>query len=137
MNDVSHQYSFKGQSGMTSITRLGRPGHATRLNQQELLLRDRLEAMPEFAMAGYATGEMRTFRGLVVRRGGAVRGIWTYADGLYRWVAINSGCDAYATPHIERAARQTMLMVLNSLMVRRAVRQSGATDYYLPPVDVA
>lgn len=97
----------------------------SRLNLEEAALRDSLNTIPEFAAADFATDEMRTFRGVVIRRSGGVRGLWSYSDGQYRWLPISSGFEPYVTPSIERALRQTMLMVLNSLIVRRAIRQSS------------
>lgn len=87
-------------------------------------MRDRLNAIPEFTAADFATDEMRTFRGVVIRRSGGVRGLWSFSDGHYRWMPISCRYEPYVTPSFERALRQTMLMVLNSLIVRRAIRQS-------------
>jgi hypothetical protein len=96
----------------------------TRLSSQELALKKRLEQLPEFALAGYQVLENRTVRGVLVRRGGSVRGLWTYADGHYRWIPVGCNSEPYATSHEDRALRHMMLLVLRGLLVRRAVRKT-------------
>lgn len=105
-------------------TRSAPNGATTRLNAQELELRSRLDALAEFSLAGYQTGEMRTFRGIVVRRGGSVRGLWSFVDGHYRWLPVACNSEAYATSSIDRAMRHMMLLVLKALLVRRSVRRT-------------
>lgn len=97
---------------------------ATRLNAQELAFKQRLDGLPEFAMCGYQTGEMRTFRGIVIRKGGSVRGLWSYADGHYRWLPVSCNSETYVTAIPDRALRHMMLLVLKQLLVRRAVRRT-------------
>lgn len=116
---------------MTSDTPIHIPSTLahSRLNAQEQAFKARLENIPEFELAGYQAVEMRTFRGVVVRRAGSVRGLWTFADGHYRWVPVGCNSEPYATTHEDRALRHMMVLVLKGLLVRRAVRktmQSGA-----------
>lgn len=96
----------------------------SRLNVQEQAFKSRLENLSEFDMAGYQAVEMRTFRGVVIRRAGSVRGLWTFADGHYRWVPVGCKSEPYATAHEDRAVRHMMLLVLKGLLVRRAVRRT-------------
>jgi hypothetical protein len=102
------------------------PAHS-RLNTQELAFKTRLERLPEFDLAGYQAVEMRTFRGVVIRRAGNVRGLWTFADGHYRWIPVGCNSEPYATAHEDRAVRHMMLLVLKGLLVRRAVRKTMQT----------
>jgi hypothetical protein len=95
----------------------------SRLNAQEIALKKRLEELPEFALAGYQVLENRTFRGVLVRRSGSVRGLWTFTDGHYRWIPVGCNSEPYATGHEDRALRHMMLLVLKGLLVRRAVRK--------------
>lgn len=97
----------------------------TRLNPQEERFKARLEGLPEFAMAGYQTTEMLTFRGVVIRRTGSVRGLWSYHEGHYRWTPVACRSQGFATPCPDRALRHMMLIVLKSLLVRRAVRRTS------------
>lgn len=99
----------------------------SRLNIQELAFKTRLESLPEFDMAGYQAVEMRTFRGVVIRRAGNVRGLWTFADGHYRWIPVGCNSEPYATAHDDRAVRHMMLLVLKGLLLRRAVRKTMQT----------
>lgn len=96
----------------------------TRLNAHEIAFKERLQRLPEFGLAGYQLVEMRTFRGVVVRRAGNVRGLWTYSDGHYRWFPVGCNSEPYATANDERAMRHMMLLVLKGLLVRRAVRKT-------------
>lgn len=107
------------------LGRVSQAGTSTRLNTQEIELRSRLDALPEFSLAGYQTGEMRTFRGIVIRRGGSVRGLWSFVDGHYRWLPVACNSEAYATASIDRALRHTMLLILKALLVRRSVRRTA------------
>ena len=100
----------------------------TRLNSQEYAFKQRLDALPEFAMCGYQTGEMRTFRGVVIRRSGSVRGLWSFADGHYRWLPVACNSEPYATASGDRAVRQMMLIVLKQLLIRRAVRRTSSVS---------
>lgn len=96
----------------------------TRLNAHEIAFKDLFERLPEFGLAGYQAVETRTFRGVVIRRAGNVRGLWTYTDGLYRWLPVGCNSEPYATAHEDRALRHMMLLVLKGLLVRRAVRKT-------------
>lgn len=99
----------------------------TRLNAHEIAFKQRLDALPEFAMAGYQTGEMRTFHGVVIRRSGSVRGLWTHADGHYRWLPVACNSEPYATASSDRALRHMMLLVLKGLLLRQSIRKGTRT----------
>lgn len=84
----------------------------------------RLDSTAEFGLAGYQAGEMRTFRGIAIRRSGSVRGLWSFSDGHYRWLPVGYKSEPYATASLDRAARHMMLLVLKALLVRRSVRRN-------------
>ncbi len=110
-------------TGRVQNSTVGSGAHS-RLNTQELAFKGRLELLSEFEMAGYQALEMRTFRGVVIRRAGSVRGLWTFADGHYRWLPVGCNSEPYATAHEDRALRHMMLIILKGLLVRRAVRKT-------------
>ena len=78
-----------------------------------------LERLVEFKGCGFAARSDRNGRGLQILRGSSIRGSWLAASAGLQWRPAN-GTVALEVETAAEAARATMLMVLNSVILRRA-----------------
>lgn len=76
-----------------------------------------LTAIPEIAASGF--GVARNAHGICLARRRSPRGHWRgVADG-YAWIPVNSEDIARTVPTLEEAVRETLLIILISLQVKR------------------
>lgn len=85
--------------------------------EQETELLAALSAIPEIAAAGFRVS--RDAHGICVTRRRSPRGHWRAVEDGFAWIPLNSEEIARVVPSREEAVRETLLIILISLQVKR------------------